>query len=299
MLEGDNVTQHLLWRRTARAPSNSRAFCEHTVGRPRRGRGRPVRFDLRRSTAPDQPSRVPEDGRWGARRDGRGPHREKQRRKPRLDRRPLKIRPQAGFSGSWVVSVEPHEEGRRAAQRDPICGPCRSPKRRPFASTRDLGGRDPRAPPSQRRNMFDGRWREAVDRTTGPVGRTLVPPRGDRRRAHRFRSCVRRGHRRRRLPRGTCCWPSPLPRPPPAFTICSTGPWPRPGALRRSAAAFFDSVSDPGRRHRRHGGVAWYLVTRHEGHLVLLPPGHPRGHLPRLLRAGQGRGPGAERQGAV
>jgi CDP-diacylglycerol---glycerol-3-phosphate 3-phosphatidyltransferase len=117
--------------------------------------------------------------------------------------------------------------------------------------------------------MFDGRWRSAVDRTTGPVGEALHR-RGitaDVLTATGLVSAtitallVATGHLHLAI----------------VFLIITgmhdlfDGPVAKAAGTASVRGAFFDSVTDRVADAVLMCGVAWYLVDRKEGHLVLLP----------------------------
>jgi CDP-diacylglycerol--glycerol-3-phosphate 3-phosphatidyltransferase len=117
--------------------------------------------------------------------------------------------------------------------------------------------------------MFDGRWRSAVDRTTGPVGEALHR-RGitaDVLTATGLVSAtitallVASGHLHLAI----------------VFLIITgmhdlfDGPVAKAAGTASVRGAFFDSVTDRVADAVLMGGVAWYLIGRHEGYLVLLP----------------------------
>jgi CDP-diacylglycerol--glycerol-3-phosphate 3-phosphatidyltransferase len=117
--------------------------------------------------------------------------------------------------------------------------------------------------------MFDGRWREGVDRTTGPVGKTLV--------RHGVTAdvltasglafavgtavAVATGHLLLAIPLLAIT----------GFHDLLDGPVAKAAGTASVRGAFFDSVTDRVADIVVMGGVAWYLVSIHEGHLVLLP----------------------------
>ncbi len=117
--------------------------------------------------------------------------------------------------------------------------------------------------------MFDGRWRDAVDRSTGPVGRRLqrLGVTADLLTATGLLSAtatafaVGLGHLHLAI-----------------VLLCLTGlhdlldgPVAKASGTSSVRGAFFDSVTDRVADVLILGGVAWYLVTTHPGHLVLLP----------------------------
>ena len=117
--------------------------------------------------------------------------------------------------------------------------------------------------------MLDGRWRDAVDRTTRPVGTALV-------RAHVnadvltviglvmsgvTAAVVASGH----LVLGiVMLFPTGLP-------DLFDGPVAKASGTASVRGAFFDSVADRVADALLLGGVAWYLVSRHHGTAALLP----------------------------
>ena len=117
--------------------------------------------------------------------------------------------------------------------------------------------------------MFDGRWRGAVDRTTGPVGLQLqrMGVTADMLTATGLVSAtatalaVGSGHLHLAI-----------------LLLILTGlhdlldgPVAKASGTSSVRGAFFDSVTDRVSDALILGGVAWYLVTTHPGHLVLLP----------------------------
>jgi CDP-diacylglycerol---glycerol-3-phosphate 3-phosphatidyltransferase len=117
--------------------------------------------------------------------------------------------------------------------------------------------------------MFDGRWRTAVDRTTGPVGETLhrhgitadVLTATGLVSATATAVLVASGHLHIAI----------------IFLIITgmhdlfDGPVAKAAGTASVRGAFFDSVTDRVSDALILGGVAWYLVSTHPGHLVLLP----------------------------
>jgi len=117
--------------------------------------------------------------------------------------------------------------------------------------------------------MFDGRWREGVDRTTGPVGKALV--------RHGVTAdvltasglafavgtavAVATGHLLLAVPLLAIT----------GFHDLLDGPVAKAAGTASVRGAFFDSVTDRVADIVVMGGVAWYLSSVHEGHLVLLP----------------------------
>jgi len=119
--------------------------------------------------------------------------------------------------------------------------------------------------------MFDGRWRGGVDRTTRPVGQALqrVGISADVLTATGLVSATATavaaatGHFHLAI-----------------FFLILTGmhdlldgPVAKASGTASIRGAFFDSVTDRVCDALLLGGVAWYLVSQHRGHLVLLPFG--------------------------
>jgi CDP-diacylglycerol---glycerol-3-phosphate 3-phosphatidyltransferase len=117
--------------------------------------------------------------------------------------------------------------------------------------------------------MFDGRWRGAVDRTTGPAGRRLqqLGVTADMLTATGLISAtatavaVATGHLHLAI-----------------LLLFLTGlhdlldgPVAKASGTSSVRGAFFDSVTDRVADALILGGVAWYLASTHPGHLVLLP----------------------------
>jgi CDP-diacylglycerol---glycerol-3-phosphate 3-phosphatidyltransferase len=117
--------------------------------------------------------------------------------------------------------------------------------------------------------MFDGRWRAAVDRTTGPVGEAL---------------------HRRGITADVLTATGLVSATVTALLVASghlylavlflivtglhdllDGPVAKAAGTASVRGAFFDSVTDRVADAVLMFGCAWYLVDRHEGHLVLLP----------------------------
>lgn len=117
--------------------------------------------------------------------------------------------------------------------------------------------------------MFDGRWRETVDRGTGPIGRRLqqLGISADLLTATGLVSAaatavaVGTGHLHLAI----------------VLLILTglhdllDGPVAKASGTSSVRGAFFDSVTDRVSDALILGGVAWYLVSTHPGHLVLLP----------------------------
>ena len=117
--------------------------------------------------------------------------------------------------------------------------------------------------------MFDGRWRDAVDRSTGPVGAAL---------------------NRRGITADVLTATGLISATATAATVATghlhiaivlliltglhdllDGPVAKAAGTASVRGAFFDSVTDRVADALLMGGVAWYLVDRHEGHLAVLP----------------------------
>ncbi|HVA06160.1 MAG TPA: CDP-alcohol phosphatidyltransferase family protein [Acidimicrobiales bacterium] len=117
--------------------------------------------------------------------------------------------------------------------------------------------------------MFDGRWRGAVDRSTGPVGTALhrhgitadVLTATGLVSATGTAIAVASGHLHIAV----------------ALLILTgmhdlfDGPVAKAAGTASVRGAFFDSVTDRVADAVLMGGVAWYMIGRHEGDLVLLP----------------------------
>jgi CDP-diacylglycerol---glycerol-3-phosphate 3-phosphatidyltransferase len=117
--------------------------------------------------------------------------------------------------------------------------------------------------------MFDGRWRHAVDRTTKPVGRTLVRVGITADVLTIFglamsvvtAVAVGSGH----LVIGiVLLFPTGLP-------DLFDGPVAKAAGTASIRGAFFDSVADRVSDAFLLGGVSWYLGAHHHGQMVLLP----------------------------
>jgi CDP-diacylglycerol--glycerol-3-phosphate 3-phosphatidyltransferase len=117
--------------------------------------------------------------------------------------------------------------------------------------------------------MFDGRWRDAVDRSTGPVGAALhrrgitadVLTATGLISATATAALVASGHLHIAI-----------------ILLIATGlhdlfdgPVAKAAGTASVRGAFFDSVTDRVADALLMGGVSWYLIDRHEGHLALLP----------------------------
>jgi CDP-diacylglycerol---glycerol-3-phosphate 3-phosphatidyltransferase len=117
--------------------------------------------------------------------------------------------------------------------------------------------------------MFDGRWRDAVDRSTGPVGRRLVRwgitadvlTASGLVFAIATAVAVASGHLLLGIPLLALT----------GFHDLLDGPVAKAAGTASARGAFFDSVTDRVADAVLMGGVAWYLVSVHEGELALLP----------------------------
>ena len=117
--------------------------------------------------------------------------------------------------------------------------------------------------------MFDGRWRDAVDRSTGPVGAAL---------------------HRRGITADVLTATGLISATGTAVAVATghlhiaiilliltglhdllDGPVAKAAGTASVRGAFFDSVTDRVADAVLMGGVAWYLIGRHEGHLAVLP----------------------------
>jgi CDP-diacylglycerol---glycerol-3-phosphate 3-phosphatidyltransferase len=117
--------------------------------------------------------------------------------------------------------------------------------------------------------MFDGRWRDAVDRTTGPVGSALhrrgitadVLTATGLVSASATAVAVATGHLHIAI----------------VLLIVTgmhdllDGPVAKAAGTSSVRGAFFDSVTDRVADALLMGGVAWYLISQGEGHLAVLP----------------------------
>jgi CDP-diacylglycerol--glycerol-3-phosphate 3-phosphatidyltransferase len=117
--------------------------------------------------------------------------------------------------------------------------------------------------------MFDGRWREAVDRRTAPVGATLqrhgvtadVLTGAGLLFAIATAFVVGAGHLHWAILLLTLT----------GFHDLLDGPVAKAAGTASVRGAFFDSVVDRMSDAVVMGGVTWYLVSTHRGHLALLP----------------------------
>jgi CDP-diacylglycerol---glycerol-3-phosphate 3-phosphatidyltransferase len=117
--------------------------------------------------------------------------------------------------------------------------------------------------------MFDGRWREAVDRRTAPVGRALqrhgvtadVLTATGLLSAIATAVVVALGHLHIAIALLTLTGLHDL----------LDGPVAKAAGTASVRGAFFDSVIDRVSDAVVMGGVTWYLISTHRGHLALLP----------------------------
>jgi CDP-diacylglycerol--glycerol-3-phosphate 3-phosphatidyltransferase len=117
--------------------------------------------------------------------------------------------------------------------------------------------------------MFDGRWRNGVDQVTEPVGRTLrsVGISADVLTATGVVSAaatavaIGTGHLHLGIALLTLTGLHDL----------LDGPVAKASGTSSVRGAFFDSVTDRVSDALMLGGVAWYLMSTHSGHLALLP----------------------------
>jgi CDP-diacylglycerol--glycerol-3-phosphate 3-phosphatidyltransferase len=117
--------------------------------------------------------------------------------------------------------------------------------------------------------MFDGRWREGVDRRTGPVGAALqrhgvtadVLTATGLLSAIATALAVASGHLHIAIALLTLTGLHDL----------LDGPVAKAAGTASLRGAFFDSVVDRVSDAVLMGGVTWYLISAHRGHLALLP----------------------------
>jgi len=117
--------------------------------------------------------------------------------------------------------------------------------------------------------VFDGRWRDSVERGTGPIGRRLVRMgiTADMLTASGLvfalatAVSVATGHLHLAIPLLAIT----------GFHDLLDGPVAKEAGTSSVRGAFFDSVSDRLADAIVMGGVAWYLADTHPGRLVLLP----------------------------
>lgn len=117
--------------------------------------------------------------------------------------------------------------------------------------------------------MFDGRWRAAVDRTTGPAGAALVR-RGVTADVLTASGLVMAGVTAVAVATGHLLLAVPLLALT-GFHDLLDGPVAKAGGTASVRGAFFDSVADRVADAVIMAGVAWYLVSQNEGHLAILP----------------------------
>ncbi|MGH9087478.1 MAG: CDP-alcohol phosphatidyltransferase family protein [Acidimicrobiales bacterium] len=117
--------------------------------------------------------------------------------------------------------------------------------------------------------MFDGRWREAVDRKTRPAGQRLVRL-GCTADVLTASGLVFAGATAVVVATGHLLWGVPLLALT-GFHDLLDGPVAKASGTASMRGAFFDSVTDRVADALLMGGVAWYLVAAHRGDLVLLP----------------------------
>jgi CDP-diacylglycerol---glycerol-3-phosphate 3-phosphatidyltransferase len=117
--------------------------------------------------------------------------------------------------------------------------------------------------------MFDGRWRDTVDRGTGPVGRKLqqlgltadVLTATGLISATATAVAIGTGHLHLAIPLLILTGLHDL----------LDGPVAKASGTSSVRGAFFDSVTDRVTDALLLGGVAWYLIGAHPGHLAVLP----------------------------
>ena len=117
--------------------------------------------------------------------------------------------------------------------------------------------------------MFDGRWREAVDRSTAPVGSVLYRHgvTADILTATGLLSALGTAFA---VATGHLHWAIPLLILTGMHDLLD-GPVAKAAGTASVRGAFFDSVVDRVTDAVLMGGVTWYLISTHEGHLALLP----------------------------
>ena len=134
--------------------------------------------------------------------------------------------------------------------------------------------------------MFDGRWRAAVDRSTGPVG-TALHRRGVTADVLTATGLLSATVTAVLIATGHLHWAIVMLIVTGLHDLLD-GPVAKAAGTASVRGAFFDSVTDRVADAVLMFGCAWYLVDRGEGHLALLAHGHPGRDRPHLLRAGQG-----------
>ncbi|MGH9083729.1 MAG: CDP-alcohol phosphatidyltransferase family protein, partial [Acidimicrobiales bacterium] len=117
--------------------------------------------------------------------------------------------------------------------------------------------------------MFDGRWRDSVDRGTRPVGETLVRL-GVTADLLTASGLVFAAGTAAVVASGHLLWAIPL-LVLTGFHDLLDGPVAKAAGTASARGAFFDSVTDRVADALLMGGVGWYLVSVHEGDLALLP----------------------------
>jgi CDP-diacylglycerol--glycerol-3-phosphate 3-phosphatidyltransferase len=117
--------------------------------------------------------------------------------------------------------------------------------------------------------MFDGRWRGAVDRSTRPVG-TALHRRGITADVLTATGLVSAAATAVAVATGHLHWAVVLLILTGMHDLLD-GPVAKAAGTSSVRGAFFDSVTDRVADAVLMGGVAWYLVGRHEGHLAVLP----------------------------
>src|SRR5580698_2346986 len=117
--------------------------------------------------------------------------------------------------------------------------------------------------------MFDGRWRGAVDRSTGPIGTAL------HRRGITADVLTATGL----VSASATAWLVATGHLHIAIILLIVtglhdlldGPVAKAAGTASVRGAFFDSATDRVADALLMGGVSWYLIGRHEGHLAVLP----------------------------
>ncbi len=117
--------------------------------------------------------------------------------------------------------------------------------------------------------MFDGRWRSAVDRSTRPVG-TALHRRGITADVLTATGLVSATATAVLVASGHLHWAIILLILTGLHDLLD-GPVAKAAGTASVRGAFFDSVTDRVADAVLMGGVAWYLIGRHEGHLAVLP----------------------------
>lgn len=117
--------------------------------------------------------------------------------------------------------------------------------------------------------MFDGRWRDTVDRGTGPVGRRLQQL-GISADVLTATGLVSAAATAVAIGTGRLHLAIPLLILTGLHDLLD-GPVAKASGTASVRGAFFDSVTDRVADALLFGGVAWYLTSTHPGHIVLLP----------------------------